>query len=143
MVNKLLQAITVQLHSAFGDEYKYYFENVKQNLTKPCFTVDLIESTIRSRNRLQYNRAIPVVVHYFSDKKSTVKEDSYDIGELIHETLEYVPFENAILRGDDISWDIIDEDVLQLFVTYRFKTEKTSSNEDPMGELVENRVTHT
>lgn len=130
----MLNGISTQLYDVFGADYKYYVENVEQELKKPCFTIDSLMPLQRSRSRVLYDRTIPVIVHYFSNEKSTTKQDCYDKAELIVEALEYVPFHNTLLRGDDISYQIVD-DVLQVFVTYKFITRKLTSNEDDMEAL--------
>ena len=122
MVNKIMNAVTKQLGTTFGNSYKYYIEDVKQNMTKPCFTVDSLETFQRSRNSTQYDRTIPLVVHYFNDKDETLKKDSYNIAEQLTEILEYLPFEGTFLRGENISYQLV-EGVLQLFITYRFRTQ--------------------
>ena len=134
MVNEMLKGISNQLYDVFGTDYKYYVENVEQKLTKPCFTIDSIMPTQRSKNRLLYDRTIPVVVHYFTGDKENTKKDCYEKAELIVEALEFVPFHGSLLRGENISWQIID-DVLQVFVTYKFITRKITSNEDNMDVL--------
>lgn len=134
MVNEMLNGISTQLYDVFGADYKYYVENVEQALKKPCFTIDSLMPLQRSRNRVLYDRTIPVVVHYFSNEKQSTKQDCYDKAELIVEALEYVPFHNALIRGEDISYQIVD-DVLQVFVTYKFITKKLTSNEDDMETL--------
>lgn len=139
MVNEMLKGISTQLYEVFGADYKYYVENVEQKLTKPCFTIDSILPLQRSRNRVLYDRTIPVVVHYFSNEKSTTKQDCYDKAELIVEALEYVPFQGALIRGENISYQIV-EDVLQVFVTYKFITKKITSNEDGMETLETSNV---
>jgi hypothetical protein len=58
------------------------------------------------------------------------------MAEQIIECLEYLPFENTLIRGEDISWEIVD-DVLQVFITYKFMTKKVVVNEDTMDELQE------
>ena len=131
MVNELLKGISTQLYDVFGAYYKYYVENVEQKLSKPCFTIDSILPLQRSRSRILYDRTVPIVVHYFTSEKSTTKQDCYDKAELIVETLEYVPFHGTLIRGENISWQIVD-DVLQVFITYRFITKKITSNEDNM-----------
>lgn len=136
MVNTMLGCITNQLYDRFGGDYTYYKENVEQGLTKPAFTVDSLLPLQRSRNRLQYERTIPVVVHYFSDDMQHTKQDCYDKAELIVEALEYVPYENTMIRGEDISWQMV-EDVLQVFITYRFITQKITSNEDIMEDVTQ------
>jgi hypothetical protein len=123
MVNSILDAVTTQLHSTFGDNYKYYVENVQQGMERPCFTVDVLQPFDRSRMIVLHDRTMPLVVHYFSDKPTTNKKDSYAIAERIVECLEILPFKDTLLRGDDISWHMVD-DVLQLFITYKFQTQK-------------------
>ena len=141
MVNKVLNSVTVQLHSTFGDSYKYYVENVEQNLTKPCFTIDTIIPLQRSKSPVLYDRTMPMVIHYFTEDKKDTKTDCYAKAEQIVECLEYLPFQNTTLRGENISWQIVDE-VLQVFITYRFTTAKVIEN-DNMAILEETQVSHT
>ena len=123
MVNEILNAITKQLDSTFGDSYRYYVENVEQDLQKPCFTVDMLESRERSINYNRYRRTMPIVVHYFNAERDTNKKDSYEMAERLSECLEYLDFKDTLLRGEDISWQIVDG-VLQMFMTYSFDTIK-------------------
>ena len=134
----MLNAITKQLHATFGDSYHYYIEDIEQDLKKPCFTVQFIQPLQRSRNSIVYDRTMPIVVHYFSDKKDTLKKDAYEIGEKAMEGLEYLPFENGLIRGEDLSWLLVD-DVLQIFLTYKFKTKKIVKAETNM-EKVESKL---
>lgn len=136
MVNKFLNAITKQLGTKFGNSYHYYMENLEQGLIKPCFTADMLLPLMRSRSPILYDRTMPIVVHYFSDSKTDIKKDCYAMAEQIIECLEYLPFENTLIRGEDISWEIVD-DVLQVFITYKFMTKKVVVNEDTMDELQE------
>ena len=140
MVNSLLNAVTTQLGKTFGTSYRYYVENVEQNLTKPCFTVDTLTPIQRSKSPVLYDRTIPIVVHYFSDSKTNLKQDCYSIGEQLVECLEHLPFKNTILRGQDISYQIV-EDVLQVFITYKFTTRLVTDKGEDMGNYV-NAVHH-
>lgn len=140
MVNLILDSVTKQLGKTFGNSYRYYVEDVEQGLTKPCFTVDLLIPLQRSKSPLLYDRTMPVVIHYFSDNKSNLKKDCYSMGERIVECLEYLPFENTILRGENIRYQIVD-DVLEVFVTYKFTTRLVAENEEPIESFVAS-VTH-
>lgn len=140
MLNKLLNAVTKQLGTRFGSSQHYYVENVEQNLTKPCFTVDLLAPTIRSKSPLLYDRTMPLVVHWFGDSENTIKKDCYAMGEQLVECLEYLPFEGTLIRGEDISYQIVD-DVLQMFITYSFETRKDTEIETSI-ESVDMNVTH-
>ena len=140
MVESLLNAVTKQLGTTFGDKYRYYVEDIEQNLTKPCFTVDMLLPIQRSKSPVLYDRTMPIVVHYFSDSKTNLKQDCYSKGEQIIECLEYLPFKNTLIRGEDISWHMVD-DVLQLFITYRFTTKRVTETGDSMQAL-ENNVAY-
>ena len=133
----MLIAITKQLHATFGDSYHYYIEDIEQDLKKPCFTVQFIQPLQRSTSPILYDRTMPIVIHYFSDDKVNTKKDYYDIGEKAMEGLEYLPFENGLIRGEDLSWLPVD-DVLEIFVTYKFKTRKVVDfNLDGEGNMEE------
>lgn len=129
MVNSMLNAVTKQLGTTFGTTYHYYVENVEQGLTKPCFTVDMLTPLQRSKSPVLYDRTMPIIVHYFSDSKTDIKRNCYEVAERIVECLEYLPFGTALIRGEDISWHIVD-DVLQVFVTYRFTTKLVTEAEE-------------
>lgn len=137
MVNSFLDAVTIQLGKTFGTDYHYYVENVEQNLSTPCFTIDVLIPLERSRSPQLYDRTMPLVIHYFSDSKTNLKRDCYNMAERVLECVEYLPFNNTMLRGEDISWQIVD-DVLQIFVTYRFRTVMSKATEDNMEEILEN-----
>lgn len=139
MINKLLTSVTKQLGTTFGSKYHYYVEDVKQGLQAPCFTVDLLLPLQRSKSPVLYDRTMPLVVHYFSDSKN-LKNDCYLMGEQIVECLEYLPFENNLIRGENISWQLVD-DVLQVFITYKFTTVKDNPIDESMDALDES-VTH-
>ena len=136
MVNSFLDAVTTQLGKTFGTGYHYYVENVKQNLTLPAFTIDVLMPLERSRSPRLYDRTMPLVIHYFSDNKQNLKRDCYDIAERVLECVEYLPYQNTMLRGEDISWQIVD-DVLQIFVTYKFRTVMSKETEDNMEDILE------
>lgn len=136
MVNTLLNAITKQLGTTFGNTYKYYVNGVEQNLTKPCFTVSTLELRERSKSSVLYDRTFPIVIHYFNDDSTTTNTDCYAVAETLIECLEYLPYSTDItLRGENMSWQMVD-DVLQAFITYRYDTQKVVTPDDDM-ETVE------
>jgi hypothetical protein len=141
MVNSILNAVTKQLGTTFGNSYHYYVENVEQDLKKPCFTVDVLIPLQEAKSPILYDRTMPLVIHYFSGSKTNIKNDCYEMGEQIVNCLEYLPFDTTLLRGTDISWQIVD-DVLQVFITYKFKTKAVVKEDDAM-ESIDESVTHS
>ena len=139
MLNSIVDAVTTQLGKTFGTSYHYYFETVEQNLTKPCFTIDLLLPSERSKSPVLYDRTMPFIIHYFSGEKVNIKRDCYDVAERIVECIEYIPYENTMLRGEDISWQVTD-DVLQVFITYKFTTVMSKETEDNMDEILDSII---
>lgn len=141
IVNIFLSAVTKQLGTTFGSGYHYYVEDVEQNLTTPCFTADVLLPLQRSKSPVLYDRTMPLVLHYFSDSKNNIKNDCYRIAERTIECLEYLPFQNTLLRGEDISWQIVDG-VLEIFITYKFTTQVVTETVDAMEDMVRT-IAHT
>lgn len=139
MVDAILNSVTKRLGTTFGDSNHYYVEDVKQGLVKPCFTVDMLIPLQRSKSAVLYDRTFPMVIHWFGDSKDTIKKDCYVMAERIVECLEYLPFKTTVLRGEDISWQIVDE-VLQVFITYKFTTTTATEMEDSMESFVDSVI---
>jgi hypothetical protein len=123
VVNSVLNSISKALYTEFGDTHHYYVEDVEQNTQLPCFTIDVLNPLSRSVNRKDYYRTIPVVIHYFTDNKNSTRKHSLRVGEQVLECLEYLEIENQLVRAEGMSYHFVD-DVLQVFLTYRFWTEK-------------------
>ncbi len=133
MINKTLNAVTVALHEEFGDTFHYYLETVQQELETPCFTVDMLNPIERSVNSKHYYRTMPIVVHFFGGVRTDTKKFGYSIGERALMALEYIIIEDRVIRGEDMETQIADG-VLQLFVTYRYWTDKSVDESDIMME---------
>ena len=141
-MNDIVNAISKALYTTFGSDYRYYVEDVEQNLKTPCFTIELLEPRMRSRNAQLYDRTVPVVVHYITNNKTSLKKEYYGIADQILECLEYLNVNNKIIRGESMSYHIV-EDALQLFVTYKFMTidENALVIDNAMDEITGN-ITH-
>ena len=140
MVNLILNAVTKRLGTTFGSSNHYYVEDVEQGLIKPCFTVDMLIPLQRSKSAVLYDRTMPLVIHWFGDSKDDIKKDCYEMGERVVECLEYLPFKGTILRGEDISWEIVDN-VLRVFITYKFTTRVDVEDGDTF-ETFETSIIH-
>ena len=140
MVNDFFDWITIALHDEFGDDYKLYVEEVEQNLFKPCFVVSTLNPMVTAKSPVKYQRVIPIVIYYFTGKEDTVdaKKDCFNIAERLWERLEYLTNGEITLRGDSISWEMIDG-VLQFFITYKFDVIRTTE-QTSMGSASINGV---
>lgn len=133
MVNDVLDAITVGLHDVFGDDFRYYVEDIPQKLKTPCFTVETIDYNVRSYSKTRYYMTIPIVIQFFPEDEVNSKKYSYDIGAKVADAVEYINVDGVLLRSENINYELND-DILQIFVTYSFWTREGVTS-DYMEEL--------
>ena len=136
MVNKTINAVIAALHNTFGDNYSYLKENNEQGLPTPCFLVSLLRPTSRGSLWRTYNRVMPIVINYFPKSDVRPKNECYDIGERALEAVEVIEIEGVKVSGTDLEIQLIDDNVLQIFVTYDFWTQTVREPDEPVEELV-------
>ena len=136
MVNKTINAVIAALHNTFGDDYSYLKENNEQGLPTPCFLVSLLRPTSRGSLWGTYSRAMPIVINYFPKSDVRPKNECYDIGERALEAVEVIEIEGVKVSGTDLEIQLVDDDVLQIFVTYDFWTQTVREPDEPVEELV-------
>ena len=150
MVNKTINAVIAALHNTFGDDYSYLKENNEQGLPTPCFLVSLLRPTSRGSLWRTYSRVMPIVINYFPKSDVRPKNECYDIGERAtlvgNNTLMYydyasgesevIEIEGVKVSGTDLEIQLVDDNVLQIFVTYDFWTQTVREPDEPVEELV-------
>ena len=136
MVNKTINAVIAALHNTFGDDYSYLKENNEQGLPTPCFLVSLLRPTSRGSLWRTYNRVMPIVINYFPKSDVRPKNECYDIGERALEAVEVIEIEGVKVSGTDLEIQLVDDNVLQIFVTYDFWTQTVREPDEPVEELV-------
>lgn len=136
MVNKTINAVIAALHNTFGDDYSYLKENNEQGLPTPCFLVSLLRPTSRGSLWRTYSRVMPIVINYFPKSDVRPKNECYDIGERALEAVEVIEIEGVKVSGTDLEIQLVDDKVLQIFVTYDFWTQTLREPDEPVEELV-------
>lgn len=136
MVNKTINAVMTALYNTFGDDYSYLKENNEQGLPTPCFLVSLLRPTSRGGLWRTYNRVIPIVINYFPKSDIRPKNECYDVGERALEAVEVIEIEGVKVSGTDLEIQMVDDNVLQIFVTYDFWTQTVREPDEPVEELV-------
>ena len=136
MVNKTINAVIAALHNTFGDDYSYLKENNEQGLPTPCFLVSLLRPTSRGSLWRTYSRVMPIVINYFPKSDVRPKNECYDIGERALEAVEVIEIEGVKVSGTDLEIQLVDDNVLQIFVTYDFWTQTIREPDEPVEELV-------
>lgn len=136
MVNKTINAVIAALHNTFGDDYSYLKENNEQGLPTPCFLVSLLRPTSRGSLWRTYSRVTPIVINYFPKSDVRPKNECYEIGERALEAVEVIEIEGVKVSGTDLEIQLVDDNVLQIFVTYDFWTQTVREPDEPVEELV-------
>ncbi len=129
MVNDITNGISVKLNSIYGDEYKIYDSNIRQELEQPCFFIKLIKVMNTPFLGKRKKREYIFNVHYFPVNDADT-DNINAVGDMLMEGLEYITLANGdILRGKDMSYEVIDG-VLHYNATYQvvlINTEKEDS----------------
>ena len=136
MVNKTINAVIAALHNTFGDDYSDLKENNEQGLPTPCFWVSLLRPTSRGSLWRTYSRVMPIVINYFPKSDVRPKNECYDVGERALEAVEVIEIEGVKVSGTDLEIQLVDDNVLQIFVTYDFWTQTVREPDEPVEELV-------
>lgn len=136
MVNKTINAVIAALHNTFGNDYSYLKENNEQGLPTPCFLVSLLRPTSRGSLWRTYSRVMPIVINYFPKSDVRPKNECYNIGERALEAVEVIEIEGVKVSGTDLEIQLVDDNVLQIFVTYDFWTQTVREPDEPVEELV-------
>ena len=134
MVNKIIDGISIKINELFGDNYYIYSENVKQGFKEPCFFISLLKPSstpkLGNRSLREYN----FVIQYFPSSSNSKNAEMYDVSEKLISGLEYISFENKLLRGSKIKAEIVD-DVLNFFIKYSLFVVQKEDDEELFGSL--------
>lgn len=134
MVNKIIDGISIKINELFGDNYYIYSENVKQGFKEPCFFISLLKPSstpkLGNRSLREYNFGI----QYFPSSSNSKNTEMYEVSEKLISGLEYISFENKLLRGSNINAEIVD-DVLHFFIKYSLFVVQKEEDEELFGSL--------
>lgn len=114
-INDVIDAVILALQEIFGDGYKYYPENVSQNMELPCFYVQYLNGREDYLVGNRYSSSSHFVVHGHVkdtlDKKEKLNEMSTSLYEL-----EYIKLKNGdLIRLENRNSNIEDNIVIFYF----------------------------
>lgn len=133
MINKIISGISNKLYESYGNDVEIYTESVVQNMTKPCFLINHIESDMDMiiNPRYYFNSRFDVL--YFSDKFDKLR-DSMIVGSSLFSILEYIPLDDGITRGANMRVDFND-DILHFTVDYNLIVSNNLDTVDKMQDI--------
>ncbi|GIQ63632.1 hypothetical protein PACILC2_22000 [Paenibacillus cisolokensis] len=115
-INDVRYAVHAALDAAFPD-VPIAGEEIKQNLSPPCFFVRLLGPAHAQELGRRYMRYHPFDVHYFAEDRSNAA--MYDMAERLTEALQWIVVAGRPVLGTGMRFEIVDE-VLHFFVEYNF-----------------------
>ena len=114
-INDVIDAVILELQKIFGDGYKYYPENIGQNMETPCFYVQYLRGRedylVGNRYSVLSNFVIHGHVNETLNKKADLNTMSTDLYQL-----EYIKLKNGdLIRLENRDSHIEDDVVIFTF----------------------------
>jgi hypothetical protein len=131
-INDVRNAVNAALDAAFPD-VPIAGEEIKQNLTPPCFYVKLLEPAHTQELGRRHSRAHPFDVHFFSQDRTN--DAMYEMAEKLTSELQEIRVAGRSVRGTGMRFTIIGE-VLHFFVDYNFHV-WAPQMEDPLMQALD------
>ena len=122
MIELIIDGISEQLNSIFGNDYKIYTEQVKQGLKEPCFFIQLINSVNTSFIDIKYFRKYSFCIKYFPATKEP-KNECFKVQDKLFLVLEYIIVNGDLQRGIKMHGEYVDG-ILNFFVNYNLFIKK-------------------
>lgn len=133
MINSIIEAISVSLNAAFGDDYEIHMEEIKQGLEEPCFFIQCLNPGMEQFLGKRYFRQNLFCIQYFPKSDEVVRECN-DVAEAMYFCLEYITCkgDDKPIRGTKMHHELVNG-VLNFFVNYDlfvYKTEEKVNMEE-------------
>lgn len=133
MINKIIDAISISLNSAFGDGYEIYTESIEQGLEEPCFSVFCLNPTNNLFRNNKYFRTNQFCIQYFPSTAEP-KAECNAVLEKLYDCLELITVTDDLTGGSRMNGEIVDG-VLNFFINYNMFVYKVEAPGENMGDL--------
>jgi len=118
LVKNIIAGISIKINSIFGDKYRIYTEEVKQNLKEPCFLIRCVASSVlplMGNRKKQNNR---FCITYIDNKDDTLSENIYNVQSLLFANMSFIETaDREKYYGINQNAEIIDG-ILRFFIDY-------------------------
>ena len=133
MINSIIQSISIALNAEFGDRYKNYKEEKKQDLEEPCFFIQCLNPTQRLFLFFRYFRRNQFCIQYFPETEKK-NEECLVVAERLLECLEYLTVNHELVMGTKMKYEVVDS-MLHFFVNYDMFVYKVAKSIPIMEEI--------
>ena len=108
MINEIVSGISEKLAEAFGEDYEFYTEQVKQGEQLPCFHISCVSPMNRLFMGNTYQRDNLFSVRYMPQNTPDWKTECYTVQGRLFIALEYITVAGVLVRGTGMSGQIVD-----------------------------------
>ena len=135
-LNKIVDGICEALNAEFGDSYEIYTEDVKQNLTEPCFSIVLLKPSTEQFLGKRYMKKHQFCIHYFPQDKDSPNTECFDVFDRLCDCLEYIEVDGDVVRGKNMNpYDFMSDGVMNFIVNYDMFVYKEEDGDPEMETL--------
>ena len=91
MINDAITGISIALNVAFGDGYEIHCEEIKQDMTVPCFFISPLNPSIRGYPGKRYRRENRFMIQYFPESEYDANMECMDeiVDGILNFTVDY------------------------------------------------------
>lgn len=131
-IAKVLDGISKNIFSVFGESYNISTDDIPQNFEKPAFFIKVLNDNEKHYRGRRYSSNKSFVIYGFSANDS--EEELYEMGESLY-NLEYIKLEDgSLLRGINRSFRVENKTLIFL-VDYNTFVYKQGNEDDKMQTI--------
>ena len=117
MLHDIMTAISQKIRSVFGNEYKIYYDEIKQGFKEPCFFIATLQGEQKQIIGNRYFREHFFDIHYFPKSACGITREVNEVVDKLLMVLEYISIDGDLIRGTKMKHEVHD-DVLHFFINY-------------------------
>ena len=132
MINRIVEAIGVALHTKFGDGCEIYTEETGQGLDRPCFFVQCLNFSSELMKEGRFLRRSQFLIRYSPPQDGERNRECCEAAEQLCDCLECITVD-GLMRGTRMRGEIVGG-ILHYYVNYDYfacRQEETVA----MGEM--------
>lgn len=131
MLNEIKSGLAAKLNEVFGADIAVYSEGAEQDFLKPCFFISFLNSSQKKGIGSRYFRKQPVDISYYPSTPNK-NEEMHTVADKLYDALEYISMGEELLRGRNISFEIVGG-ILHVYAEFNMFVIKKTEAEEFMG----------
>lgn len=136
MINSIMKAIGISLNAEFGSKYESRMEEGGQDLKKPCFFIQCLNSANDLFRGRKYFRSSQFCIRYFPENELQKNAECNEAAERLFSCLQWLTVNGDLIMGTKMKCEMADG-VLDFFVNYDMYVYSAGAAIPAMEEMAE------